>query len=141
MTDKITLSVVHGASQFIIATVVGKVVDGVLPYKPSADNVLQLGTEVVLQIAADVIITAGLMEYLNNYLTQDQMDPSGGFAYIIGLLTSQPSLMAKIGRLNLLISQKLKLVTFSNIGNSPMGVSRVPVTTENQFISGNAAYN
>lgn len=140
-TDKITVSVIHGAAQFTIATFVGKLLDGILPYSPSKCSALQLGTEIILQISADVICTAALMDYLNNSLSADQYDPSGGFAYMIGLIYSQPQLVQKINKLNSIIGSKLSGIVNLNTGNKAMGVQRVPVVTQNQFISGNAAYN
>lgn len=141
MTDKITVSVIHGAAQFTIATFVGKLLDSVLPYKPDRCNALQLGAEIILQISADVICTAALMDYLNNSLSADQYDPSGGFSYMIGLIYSQPQLVQKITKLNAIIGSKLSSMMYLNGGNKAMGVQRVPVVTQNQFISGNAAYN
>lgn len=141
MTDKITVTVVHGASQFTISTVVGKVLDGIMPYNPAKCNVLQLGTEVLLQISADVICTAAVMDYMNSALSADQYDPAGGFAYMIGLIYSQPNLIAKVGKLNSILGEKLGGISFLNMPNKPMGVQRVPVPTQNQYISGNAAYN
>lgn len=141
MADKITTTVVHGAAQFTIATFVGKLLDGILPYNPSKCNVLQLSTEIILQISADVVCTAALMDYLNSTLSADQYDPAGGFAYMIGLIYSQPQLTQKINKLNTIIGSKLAGAINLNLGNKPMGVQRVPVPTQNQFISGNAAYN
>jgi hypothetical protein len=78
MTDKITVSVIHGAAQFTLATFVGKLLDGILPYDPSKCNALQLGTEIILQISADVIVTAALMDYLNNSLSATSTIPAVG---------------------------------------------------------------
>jgi hypothetical protein len=140
MTDKITTAVVHGAAQFTVSTFVGKILDGILPYNPSKCNILQLGTEIILQISADVICTAAVMDYLNNSLSADQSDPAGGFAYMIGLMYSQPQLIQKINKMNAIIGSKLSGMPYLNM-NKPMGVQRVPVPTQNQFVSGNAAYN
>jgi hypothetical protein len=141
MTDKITLAVVHGASQFIVATFVGKVLDGIIPYNPSKENIGQLTLEITLQVCGDVIATAGLMDFLNNSLDMDQYDPANGFAYILGLLDSQPNLRAKIAKFNSIMGAKLGDFSFLNGSNRVPGTARVPVPTENQFISGNAAYN
>lgn len=142
MTDKITLAVVHGAAQFTVATLVGKILDGILPYSKSKMNVMQLSAEIILQISADVICTAAIMEYLNNSLPADQYDPSNGFAYLLGLLSSQPNLIGKISKLNSIIGSKLgNIAILKRDKNQDMGAPRVPVSTENQFISGNAAYN
>jgi hypothetical protein len=81
------------------------------------------------------------MDYLNNSLSADQYDPSGGFAYMIGLIYSQPQMVHKINKLNSIIGSKMMGIPFLNNGPKPMGVQRVPVTTQNQFISGNATYN
>jgi hypothetical protein len=71
----------------------------------------------------------------------EQYDPANGFAYILGLLDSQPNLRAKISRFNSLMGAKLGDFGFLNRSNRVPGAARVPVPTENQFISGNAAYN
>jgi hypothetical protein len=112
-----------------------------MPYNRTNDNILQVATEIVLQISADVLVTAGLMDYLNNTLDVDQYDPANGFAYILGLLQSQPHLMAKISKFNHMMGHKLRRVGILNQRSPVMGTARVPVPTENQFISGNAAYN
>lgn len=142
MTDKITLAVIHGSAQFVVATFVGKVLDELVPYSHMADNVFQLSAEIILQIAGDVICTAAIMDYLSNSLPSDQYDPAGGFAYMLGLLDSQPNLRKKVGQLNALISGTLSNTlglkmapdNFHTFGAS--AAQRVPIPSENQYISG-----
>lgn len=99
MSD-IVKTVVHSAGQLGIGIVVGGLCDASFPIAPkqkccTTEELLWLSAEVVLQVIANGLITAGVVKVLDK-LDSSMADPTGALAYTLALQESQPQLLSKI---------------------------------------------
>lgn len=101
-TSKISLTLVHSAGQLIAGVTTGSLIDAVFPEPLEANNtstLLETAAEVIVQVAADALVSAAVIRMLMN-LDLDKQDPTNAFGFTIGLIDSQPNLRTKIQTLS-----------------------------------------
>lgn len=100
--SSITLALVHSASQLMTGVATGALVDAVFPDPVPASttsNLLETAAEVVVQVAADALVTAAMIRVLMS-LDLDKQDPTNAFGFMLGLIESQTNLRIKISMLS-----------------------------------------
>ncbi len=98
--EDIGKTVMHSSVQLALGVVVGGLCDAAFPPSPEqkeldATGLAWLSAEVILQIIANGLITAGVVKGLDK-LDSSMSDPTGAMAYSLSLQASQPHLMNKL---------------------------------------------
>lgn len=98
--EDIGKTVMHSTMQLALGIVVGGVCDATFPPAPEqheldGEALAWLSAEVILQIIANGLITAGVVKGLDK-LSPEIADPTGALAYGWSLQAAQPQLMQKI---------------------------------------------
>jgi len=98
--EEIGKTVMHSSVQLALGVVVGGLCDASFPASPDQTELdgaglAWLSAEVILQVIANGLITAGVVKGLDK-LDSSLSDPTGAMAYSLAIQASQPQLMNKI---------------------------------------------
>jgi hypothetical protein len=98
--EDIGKTVMHSSVQLALGIVVGGLCDAAFPTAPEqkeldAPGLAWLSAEVILQIIANGLITAGVVKGLDK-LDSSMSDPTGAMAYSFAIQASQPQLWHKL---------------------------------------------
>lgn len=104
MVNDFSLAIVHSSSQFIVAALVGSVIDRLVMPQPKPlppgrpDIFLAFTAEMAFQVSANAVLAMGIMKILAG-LSPAFADTTSGYGFFLGLFTSQPNLHTRVGYL------------------------------------------
>jgi hypothetical protein len=104
---------------------------------PSELEVLQLLGEIVLQIGVGSLATAVYFDATRRFGNVGS-DPSRGFAFYLGMMSSQPNLIAKVQKLSMSARDLFAYYTHTSVQKSsgPVMTMRNPNDNDSFFVTG-----
>ena len=107
----VTLAAAHSSIQFVAGSAIGGLLDTLFPRIEerlgTQEDLLMNFVEVIAQISLGGVVTAGVIAFLDQTLAIENQDPTNGIGYTLGVIYSQPNLIAKIQSLSAAIRPSL----------------------------------